>query len=654
MCGVGGYVDFSGKPVDRGVLTAMCTSLARRGPDAHGVRVDGPCGLAHARLSVLDIEGSPQPMERDGGAFAITYNGEVYNFGALRDGLVGLGDTLHSRGDTEALLAWTAREWERAPVRFEGIYAMGVWDRGKQRLLLVRDPFGIKPLFVAQPRENLLVFGSEIKTLLAHPEVQAAPNEAGLRQALRFRAVYGDATMYDGVRPLSPGAWLEFSSNGVREGRFRDVLCEAWDLRDELGWRDQQSLIDDGERLLKEAVRDQLVADVPVGAFLSGGLDSSLLVAMMRELRGRGSEIRTYAVGFRDDPSSELGHARAVATAFGTRHTEVPVGESDYVAMFAEMSGCRDGPVSEPADLAVARMSEVAKRDVKVALSGEGADEVFAGYPKYLFARVPGALRAMCRGIGPDRMARAASVLGLDGRRAHVAARALSQIDEASRQVQWFSYIERAALAALFPGLGWDEPAWESTISAHRDVLRRVNGGTALARMQAMDWETWLPCNMLERGDRMTMSAGLEMRVPYLHSPLAVWGLALPDRMKVRGRVGKWVMRRWAKERLPAEIVTRPKWGFRTPLDQWLREGLRSMAHDYLTCERGLCAAYGDLNAIRSLLSNHDEGRCDAGLEIWTLLACEVWWQDVLRGRDRYGGRYSAAAADPMTVERSA
>jgi len=654
MCGIGGYVDMSGRPIDPSILQEMCRTLRRRGPDAHGVWVEGSCGLAHARLSVLDVEGSPQPMERDGGAFAITYNGEVYNFQSLRDGLVARGETLRTRGDTEAILGWTAREWERAPARFEGIFALGVWDRASRRLLLARDPFGIKPLFVAQPRDGLLVFGSEIKTLLAHPEVRARPDEAGLRQALRFRAVYGDATMYAGVRPLAPGEWLEFSSAGARRGRFRDVIREAWDQRETLRGRDETSLIREGEALLTEAVRDQLVADVPVGAFLSGGLDSSLLVAMMREARGGQSEIRTYSVGFRDDPSSELSHAESVARACGTTHTEVPVNESDYVSMFADMSGCRDAPVSEPADLAVARMSEVAKRHVTVALSGEGADEVFGGYPKYLFARAPGALRALCRAAGPTRLAWAAGRLGMDGRRALVAARALAQPDEAGRHVQWFSYIERAALAAMLPGLGWSDAQWEETIATHRRVLEGLRGGSQLARMQAMDWSTWLPCNMLERGDRMTMSAGLEMRVPYLHSPLAVWGLALPDHLKARGRVGKWIMRRWAERRLPAPIVARPKWGFRTPLDRWFRAGLRDMAHDYLTSDGGLCAAYGDAGAIRALLRDHDEERCNAGLELWTLLSCEVWWQDVLRGRDSLSERGGAARAAPVAAERSA
>lgn len=653
MCGLGGYVDFSGAAVDRRVLDAMCVSLGRRGPDAHGVRVEGVCGFAHARLSVLDIEGSPQPMEREGGAYAITYNGEVYNFNLLREALVGAGERLHTRGDTEALLAWTAREWERAPARFEGIFAFGVWDRERRRLLLARDPFGVKPLFYAQPRDGLLVFGSEIKTLLVHPEVRATLDESGLRQALRFRAVYGDSTMYAGVRALGPGEWLEFSARGVRRGRHRAVAEEGIDLSGELATRDEGALIEEGERLLAEALRDQMVADVPVGAFLSGGLDSSLLVAMMRESRGAGAEIRTYSVGFTDDPSSELGHAESVARACGTTHTEIPVGESDYVAMFAEMSGCRDGPVSEPADLAVARMSEIAKRDVTVTLSGEGADEVFGGYPKYLFARAPRALGALCRAAGPSRMAWAAARLGLDGRRALVASRALAQSDEPGRHVQWFSYLERRALSAMLPGLGWGDEAWEETISAHRTALLGLRGGSALARMQAMDWATWLPGNMLERGDRMTMSAGLEMRVPYLHSPLAVWGLALPDRMKVRGRVGKWIMRRWAERRLPASIVSRPKWGFRTPLDRWFRAGLRDMAHDYLTSDRGLCATYGDAGAIRALLRDHDEGRADAGLEIWTLLSCEVWWQDVLHGRDASAARRGHAPSAPMGVERS-
>lgn len=656
MCGVGGYVDFTGPGPAERVLLGMCDALSRRGPDASGTLRDGPCGLAHARLSIIDLAGSPQPMRTPDGAFAIAYNGETYNYRELRRDLLSRGASLHTEGDTEALLRWCALEWEAALPRFSGIFALAVWDSRRRRLLLARDPLGVKPMFFAQPRPGLLVFGSEIKSILRHPEVPCDLDESGLREALRFRAVYGERTMYRGVAPLPPGAWLEFGERGVRTGRHYDLIERARALRPSLARRDDDDLIAEGESRFVAAVRSQLVADVPVGAFLSGGLDSSLLVAAMREIRGPGADLLTFSVGFENDPRSELPHARVVADAVGSQHTEVPLTQAQYIASFAEMTACRDAPVSEPADLAVARMSVVAKQSVKVVLSGEGADEVFAGYPKYAFASAPGALRAAIRALSPERAAALAKAAGLDARRALVAARALALPDELDRHVQWFAYLDRARIASLFPGLGWTEADWAETTRTHREALRRVAADAdPLAQMQTLDCLTWLPGNMLERGDRMTMAAGLEMRVPFLDQDLAPWGLALPARVKARGAVPgrktlKWIMRRWADRRLPPGIVGRKKWGFRVPLAEWFRAGMRPMLHDYLTARDSLSARFGGLDAVRGLLDAHDAGRADANLELWTILAAEVWWRDVFRAQRAARERPAPAVLAPTTA----
>ena len=659
MCGFAGYVDLSGRAISERVLRDMAQSLRRRGPDDSGALIDGPCGLAHARLSIIDLAGSPQPMRTPDGPHAIAYNGEVYNYQRLRADLAARGERLTTEGDTEAILRWCAAEWERAPTRLSGIFGFAVWDSARRRLLLARDPLGVKPLFVARPRPDLIVFGSEIKALLTHPEVAPELDEAGLRQALRFRSVYGERTMYRGVTHLRPGSWLEFSASGERTGVFYDLIARADALRGELARLGEQELIARGEALFTDAVRSQLVADVPVGAFLSGGLDSSLLVAAMREIRGPGADLLTFSVGFEGDANSELPHARVVADAVGSTHTEVPLTQAEYIASFAEMTACRDAPVSEPADLAVARMSVVAKREVKVVLSGEGADEVFAGYPKYAFASAPGLLRRGVRALGPRRAAALARALGVDARRVSVAVRALALPDEVDRHAQWFSYLERARLAALFPGLGWGDADWLETTRTHREALARVRGAGALERMQTLDCLTWLPGNMLERGDRMTMAAGLEMRVPFLDQDLAPWGLALPDRMKVRGanparRTLKWIMRRWADRRLPPGIVGRKKWGFRVPLDQWFRGAMRPMMHEYLTASDSLIARFGGVGAARALLADHDAGRGDAGLELWTLLAAEVWWRDVFAAQRSAHASSSDRAPAVLTAARTA
>jgi asparagine synthase (glutamine-hydrolysing) len=395
------------------------------------------------------------------------------------------------------------------------------------------------------------------------------------------------------------------------------------------------------------------MADVPLGAFLSGGLDSSLIVALMKALQpggGGGVGVRTFSVGFSGDPFSELHHAKTVADAIGTEHLEVNVGPEAFVDSLASLSNFRDGPVSEPADVAIAALSRVAKQHVKVVLSGEGADEAFAGYPKYLMARVPAAVRFPMSLVGAERVARMAGWAGLDRRRALVAARSMALPRERDRVVQWFSYTDRDTLENLLPGLDWNVDQWERTMLEQRGALARVRAWTAVGRMQGVDCLSWLPGNMLERGDRMTMAQGLELRPPFLDKRLVAFGLALPDRMKVRGRTTKWIVRQWAARRLPASITKRPKWGFKVPLAQWFRGELRDLLFGHLTSSTGLCATYGDGKAIRRLLEAHDSGTVDANLTLWTLLAVEVWYQDatrrhVVEGGDRTMTRSLAGAA---------
>jgi asparagine synthase (glutamine-hydrolysing) len=630
MCGIAGYVDFHRGP-DKATLDGMVRAISRRGPDEQGVFTEGPCNLVHARLSIIDIEGSPQPMRTPDGDLSMVYNGEVYNYEALRRELAASGATFQTRGDTEVVLQWVARLWTAALPKFDAMFAFGVWDRPRQRLLLARDALGEKPLFYATPAPGVLVFGSEIKAVLEHPAVERALNEDALRQALRFRAIYGPESLHRGVCQLEPGSYLEFDRNGARTGRFYDLIEEVEEAGARYAGLSTNELVAKGRDLFMASVKERLVADAeaPVGAFLSGGLDSSLIVAAMRRIRGPGAEIQTFSVGFADDPHSELPFAQVVADAVGSKHTPISVGPESYIRRFAELSACRDGPVSQPADIAIAEMSKVAKQSVKVALSGEGADEVFGGYPKYGFANAPWILRKALAVVGPQNAAAMAGRLGLDKRRALVAARALSAAREVDRQAQWFSYLDQPALQAILPGLGWSAADWERTLENQSQVLGRLSGMGGLRRMQTTDCLTWLPGNMLERGDRMTMAEGLEVRPPFLDKELTAFGLALPDRLKVRGSVGKWIVRRWGDDLLPDGIAGRGKWGFRVPLADWFRGPMREFLHGYLFRAGGLCDTYGDAIRIRGLVEQNEAGTADMGETLWTLLAAEVWYQDV-------------------------
>jgi asparagine synthase (glutamine-hydrolysing) len=632
MCGIAGIVDFTHKPHQQSVVEAMTRALGRRGPDGHGTLVRGACRFVHARLSIIDLALSHQPMALADRPLSIVYNGELYNYPALRDELQGRGETFATNGDTEVVLRMVSNFGERALPRLDGMFAMGVWNAQEESLLLARDPLGEKPLFYAITRDGTFVFGSEIKALLCVDGVDREPHLPALRQALRFRAVYGDHTLYRGVQQLRPGHLLRLTRGSgsdpfqITIRPFHSIIDRAEALRPELAKTSERELIARGEALFEESVRERLIADVPVGIFLSGGLDSSLLAAVITRTRGRDDPLRSYSVGFVDDHRSELPFAQEVARSLGTDHTEVLVGPADYIRRLEELTLCRDAPVSEPADVAIACMSARAKHDVKVVQTGEGSDEAFAGYPKYTLADPPAWVRAACRLAGPSRIPAIGGWLGIDRRRASVAARALAAQTELTRLAQWFSYVERESLTEWLPGVGWSEQDWSATLDAQRAALGLVQGWTPLARMQALDCLTWLPGNLLERGDRMTMAEGLESRPPFLDKELVAFGLALPDRMKVRGRVGKWIVRRWANDLLPPSVLNRPKWGFRVPLAQWFRGDLRSFARDHLLRSDGLVANLGDAAAVRRILDMHTEGREDLNLTIWTLLTVELWW----------------------------
>ena len=588
MCGIAGYVDFAMGAPQRRILTAMTTALARRGPDAHGILIEGPCGLAHTRLSVIDVAGSPQPMGFSDSNLVIVYNGEVYNYQSLRADLVARGETLQTVGDTEVMLRWLGLEWADALPRFDAMFALGAWDRQNERLLLARDALGEKPLFYATPRPGLIVFGSESKALLEHPEVDVELNEDALRQALRFRAVYGEDRLHAGIRKLEAGCYLEFSRAGLKIDRHHSLRTEVEKARARNSGASARELVQRGRDIFMDSVRERLIADVPVGAFLSGGLDSSLIVAAMRRARPDNAEIRTFSVGFEGDPFTELPFAEEVASLFDTVHQSITIGPESYIARLSELTWVRDGPVSQPADVAIAEMSRLARQSVKVVLSGEGADEVFAGYPKHAYADAPWVLRKALAVAGPDRAAALLGMFGGDARRGLVAFRAMAGRHEIDRLVQWFSYLDAKNLRALMPGLGWTEADLARTTQSQIAALAEFPSETALFRMQATDYATWLPDNMLERGDRMTMAEGLEVRPPFLDKELVAFGMGLPDNLKVRRGVGKWIVRQWAKDMLPPEIVNRGKWGFRTPLALWFRRPMREMLHDYLSRRDGL------------------------------------------------------------------
>lgn len=620
MCGIVGIFRFDGAPVPEGLLRDMAGRLGHRGPDADGFWCAGPVGLGHRRLSIIDVAGSAQPMATPDGTCHVAFNGEILNFRALRSSMA---YPYRSDGDTETLLAAYRLHGADAALHLDGQFAFAVFDGATQELLLVRDRLGILPLYYFAD-ERMIAFASEIKALLPTLPGGARVDEASLDDYLALRSVPAPYTLFEGVRKLPAG-------HRLRVGRAGEPLVERyWSIPGPTR-APACSPAEAVERLsveLARAVRAALVADVPVGAYLSGGVDSSLVVALMSELR-EGLGVETFAAGFGDARHDELPFARRVSSLLGTRHHEVVVRPTDFVELWPTLTWHRDAPMSEPSDFAVYRLAQLARSRVKVVLSGEGSDELFAGYPKYRVApwlerlsRVPAALRVPFVRAVESRLPPSAA-------RARIALRVLGATTPEERIRSWFAPFTASERAELVGHLPRHEPTGGGT--GDGDVLRR---------MLAADCRTWLPDNLLERSDRMSMAASLELRPPFLDHRLVELAFALPSHLKVRNGTTKWIVKEVARRYLPGEIVDRRKVGFRVPLDAWFRGDLQDMAWDKLTAADSLVASLMDAGAVRSLLTRHASGRSNEEMRLWTLLCLEVWHDVFFRGhRPKATGR---------------
>lgn len=607
MCGIAGVRSFTGHTPSGYTLTAMADTLVHRGPDASGLWIGEGVGLAHRRLSIIDLDGSPQPLASPDGRWHLVFNGEIFNYRELRGRFAGAFD-LRTRGDGEAILAGLVLHGIGVVDHLLGQFAFVAYDAHTGDTYLVRDRLGVLPLFYRLDGREL-VFGSEIKAVLAGSGGAPEVDLASLGAYLRGRSVPAPHTLVQGVRKLPAAHVLRVDAAG------RADLTRYWapPAPDPQGTWTPERAVDAVDEAVREAVSAALVADVPVGAYLSGGIDSSLITAVMSDLRAGGG-VETFSAGFGDPRHDELPWARRVSELFGTTHHEVLVQPADFEAHWRRLTWHRDAPMSEPADVAVHQLARLARERVKVVLSGEGGDELFAGYPKYTMTRmmrasrlVPGSWRsAVVDAIDPRVPAR--------GARARIALRVAGARTEAEQLAQWFAPFSGRERALLLGGLAQHEDApW---VDEPRDLV---------GRMLAADLRGWLPDNLLERGDRMSMATSLELRPPLLDHRLVELAFRLPSSVKVRGGVTKWVLKEVARRYLPSDVVDRRKVGFRVPLDSWFRSGLRDSMWDRLTGPQSFVATALDRDAVVRLLQRHESGRFNEESRIWTLMSLEVW-----------------------------
>lgn len=623
MCGIAGIFRFDGQNVELELLKAMTDRITHRGPDAEGFWLDGSIGFGHRRLAIIDVEASSQPMTSADSTHHITFNGEILNYRALRDAQY----AYKTQGDTEVILSMHQKYGVDAPVHFVGQFAYGLFDRRNRKLQLVRDRLGILPLFYYRD-DTMIAFASEIKALFPALPRTPAVDPASLDAYLAQRAVPSPNTMLVGIKKLQPGQVLEVSQEGIARTTtyWTAAVPVAVDRSHDM--HNPQQAIQRVRAALEQSVADNLVADVPVGSMLSGGVDSSLIVALAAA-SSHGTPIETFSAGFAEPEYDERPFANMVANYLKTNHHEVVVKPTDLLDLWHDLSWHRDAPLSEPADVAVHLLAKLAREHVKVVLSGEGSDELFGGYPKHLYASLTEHVGMIPRSV------RRVVFHGIDllpaggGRRGRIAMSALAEprLDERFRA--WFSPFladERRRLVG-FAGRRWQP-----------DVLARATG-TPLQNMLFVDMHSWLSDNLLERGDRMTMASSIELRPPFLHPAVVDLALSLPPGLKIRRGETKWIIKEVAAQFLPAEIVRRKKVGFRLPLSLWFRGELRDYAHDRLLNPASFVANNMDLDSVRSILSSHSTGIRDEDIRIWTLLSLEVWHESMTAHTPDVGSR---------------
>jgi asparagine synthase (glutamine-hydrolysing) len=613
MCGIVGVVDRQGA-ASEAVVRQMASAIVHRGPDDEGYFTDGPVALGFRRLSIIDLRDGHQPMRSDCGRFTIVFNGEIYNHLDLREKLEkDHAVRFRTRSDTEVLLC-ALRHWgEAALERLNGMYAFALWDGLERSLVLARDRMGKKPLFYARTAGGFR-FASEVKALLRHPEIKGDVDRSRIASFLAYRYVPGEETLFRDVHCLPPASSLRVS--GDAEPGTPRQYWDLWSTRPDPALADVPAAEAQLDALLTDSVRRRMVADVPVGAFLSGGLDSSVVVSLMAE--NHPEPVKTFSVGF-DTGFSELTYAREVSSLLRTDHHEVLVDANELMRHVPAVLAARETPITEASDIPIYLLSRLARTKVTVVLSGEGADEVFAGYPKYAFER---AWAAAGRLVPRSTLRAAARLLPFGLRRLQLALETVAEPDRLDRHAAWFGgFGPREREALLLPDLS-------GTAGAHAAVASWLEGRhttTLVEEAQRLDARFWLPANLLLRGDRMTMAHSLELRCPFLDYRLVELGSRLPMDLKVRGRSGKWLLKRIARRRLPAAIVERRKWGFKVPLDEWFRGPLAPLLRDVLHSPQALGRGYFRDDEVRRLVDTHVSGRRNYEKQLWILLLLELW-----------------------------
>jgi asparagine synthase (glutamine-hydrolysing) len=618
VCGIFGRVNLDGRPVDATESVRILDILAHRGPDDRDYYHKDNLFLGHRRLSIIDVSGGRQPIFNEDGTLFVICNGEIYNYPELRDRLLARGHRFRTRSDSEALVHLFEDEGPRSVEALNGMFAYVICDTRSGSLFVARDRIGIKPLYYYTDGKQFL-FSSEMKAIIKSGLIPARVDERVVYQFLTLHHSMPPDTLIEGLKSLRPAHYMTVDGTVSEQIPYWDIEPSR-----EAPRRSERETLEEVEWLIADSVEKELMSDVPLGLFLSGGVDSSLIAVLMHRIVGSG--IKTFSIGFEEKRFSELPYARRVSDQIASDHREIVITPRDMIDAIGRVVWFRETPISEPSDIPIYYLSKAAAEQVKVVLTGEGGDEAFCGYYKYVFERVasrfgflavPAArLDARVPGVLPQRMSKAL--------------RLLAERDRYKRFFRWFGYFDERELAAMVP------PEKRAALMGNMDVFaetaRRKGFRDSVDELEYLDFKVWLPDNLLLRGDRLSMASGLEARVPFLDHRIVELAFTIPSRMKIKRMQSKYLVKRIAAKYLPRDLIYREKVGFTVPIGGWLRGELRELLVSHLTRGDSFCAGFVDRAAVKRLIDEHISGARDHHKKLWILLNLELWRDAFLGG----------------------
>lgn len=638
MCGIAGILQLDrtkGAPPE--VLERMLLSIYHRGPDEDGRLVDGELAMGMRRLSIIDLAEGQQPIFDESGRYAVVFNGEIYNYRELRQELLSRGHTLKTHSDTEVIVHLYEELGPACLEQLRGMFGIAVWDNRERTLFIARDRLGIKPLYYTQKNQTF-IFGSEVKAILEHPEISATLDLRGLANYLSLKYIPAPGTLFAGIQSLPPGHYLLARDGRIDIRRYWNVsYVKPQPAKSEMEY------IEEAAALMRESVKLRLRSDVPFGAFLSGGVDSSTVVALMAEQLSE--PVKTFSVGFGE--GDELPYAKLVADRFGCDHHTLNITAADFIEHAESVLWHMDQPIADQATVATHMVSKLARQHVKMVLTGEGGDELFAGYARYAGERFSPWTRWLPQWAGGIARAGVRRLPGM--RRGKIALHALTIGNEAQRFANWFPMFNDETKRQVLTDRMGDYRAGAAAV--FQEQLDDCDARDSLDRMLYVDTKLWLPDFLLLRGDKLTMANSLEARIPLLDHKLVEFAGRLPVEYKLRQGERKYLLKRVAEKLIPAEIIHRKKQGFPIPIDRWLRHEARPLMRDMLSQDslrrRGLFnPAY-----VEKLMVQHETGYADNTTELWGLVSFEIWMRRFCDGQREASSLHIAKTNPPTRLE---